>query len=50
MTLPGYHKADNDFSVSWRGLETQIKRFYEFERCKELVVVLLVEGSYFTTN
>jgi hypothetical protein len=48
--LPGHHKADNDFSASWRGLEIQIKLFYEFERRKELVVVLQVEGSYFTTN
>ena len=42
--LPGHHKADNDFSASWRGSETQIKLFYEFERRKELVVVLKVEG------
>jgi hypothetical protein len=37
--LPG-HKADNDFSASWRGSETQFKLFDEFERRKELVVVL----------
>jgi hypothetical protein len=38
--LLGHYKADNDFSASWRGSETQIKLFYEFERRKELVVVL----------
>jgi hypothetical protein len=38
--FPGHHKADNDFSTSWRGSETQIKLLYEFERRKELVVVL----------
>ena len=38
--LPGYYKTNNDFSASWRGSETQIKLFYEFERRKELVVVL----------
>ena len=34
------YKADNDFLVSWWGSETQMKLFYEFERRKELVVVL----------
>jgi hypothetical protein len=38
--LPSHHKADSDFSASWRGLETQIKLFYDFERRKKLVVVL----------
>jgi hypothetical protein len=34
--LPGHHRADNNFSVSWRDLEIQIQPFYEFERRKEL--------------
>jgi hypothetical protein len=38
--LPGHHNADNDFPASWQGSETYIKLFYEFERRKELVVVL----------
>jgi hypothetical protein len=38
--LPGHHKANNDFLALWRGLETQIKFFYEFQRRKVLVVVL----------
>jgi hypothetical protein len=38
--LPGHHKAENYFPASWGGSETQIKVLYEFERCKELVVVL----------
>jgi len=40
IVLPGHHKTNNDFSALWRGLETQIKLFYEFERRKVLVVVL----------
>jgi hypothetical protein len=39
-SLPGRHKADNEFSASWCGSETQIKLFYEFKRRKELVVML----------
>ena len=38
--LPSHHKADNNFSASWWGSETQIKPFYEFEMRKMLVVVL----------
>ena len=35
-SLPGHHRADNNFSASWRDLEIQIQPFYEFERRKEL--------------
>ena len=48
--LPGRHKADNNFSASWRDLEIQIQPLYELERRKELVMVLQVEGSYYATN
>ena len=34
--LLGYHRADKNFSASWRDLEIQIQPFYEFERWKEL--------------
>jgi hypothetical protein len=43
-------KADNNFSASWRDLEIQIQPLYELERCKELVMVLQVEGSSYPTN
>ena len=48
--VPEWNKANNDFLASWRGSETQIKLYYKFERRKEFVVVLEVEGSYFTLN
>ena len=40
IALPDHHKADDDLKTIVIGSETLIELFYEFERLKELVVVL----------